>query len=145
MNLIAFSNILYGQNCIDFQKSKNCQAKNADGFRLTSSSQKYYLEIGKTVRFEVILFGENEIIIQCCTEDDFYPIRFKLISSENGKIIYDNKYNKYIDNLNLLLDHTEPMSIEISVEPKNKKRGNIPGQKVCIGMAIYMENTVNLN
>ena len=136
----GFANDLHGQECLKFHKSDNCRPENADGFRLSSLSHGHYLEVGRTVTFEVVLYGENEIIIQCCTEDDFYPVRFKLKSSVNGNIIYDNKYNNYIDNLNLLLDHTESIAIEISIEPKQKKLSKLKDGKVCVGMAIYMEN-----
>lgn len=137
-SLTGFLNSLYGQECPDFYKSENCKTKYSNGFRLSSLSGRHYLKVGTTVTYEVILYGENEIIIQCCTEDDFYPVRFKLKSSENGNIIYDNKYNNYIDNLNLLLDHTELIAIEISVEPKKRKISRLKDGKVCIGMAIYL-------
>jgi len=132
----TFSVSLKAQNCTEFYKEGECQTKYIDNYKLSGLSKNYYLEIGKTVTYEVVLYGEFEIRIQCCTNEDYNPIRFKIKSSENGNIIYDNKYNNYINNLNLLLDHTELMSIEISVEPKKKKLKN---DKVCIGMAIYFE------
>ncbi|MBI9053973.1 MAG: hypothetical protein JEY96_09165 [Bacteroidales bacterium] len=134
--IIIFSGSLKAQNCSEFHKTGDCQTQYKDRYKLSSLSKSYYLEVGKTVTYEVILYGEYEIIIQCCTEEDYNPVRFKIRSSENGNIIYDNKYNNYINNLNLLLDHTELMSIEISVETKKKK---LKGDKVCIGMAIYFE------
>ncbi len=141
LNSGGFSNETYCQDCSDFYKTENCRAENAEGFKLCSLSRKYFLKVGTTVTYEVVFYGGNEIIIQCCTEDDFYPVRFKIKSSENGKIIYDNKYNNYIDNLNLLLDHTELMAVEISIEPKSKKVKKLKDGRVCIGMAIYMQET----
>ncbi len=137
ITLIGLSNS-YGQSCLEFHKSKNCKPKNSDGFKLSSLSRGYQLEVGKTVTFEVVLYGDQEIILQCCTEDDFYPVRFKLVSSVNGDEIYDNKYNDYIDNLNLALDQTELIAIQVSVEPK---KASAKGKKVCIGMSIYIEDT----
>lgn len=139
---IGSSSEIYSQDCIDFYRTKNCKAENSEGFKLCSLSRKYFLKVGTTVTYEVVFYGGDEIIIQCCTEDDFYPVRFKIKSSENGKIIYDNKYNNYLDNLNLLLDHTELMSVEISLEPKSKKNNNLKDGRVCIGMAIYMEDRI---
>jgi hypothetical protein len=141
LNPIGFLNNIYCQDCSDFYKSKNCRAENSEGFKLSSLSRKYFLKVGTSVTYEVVFYGGNEIIIKCCTEDDFYPVRFKIKSSENGKVIYDNKYNNYIDNLNLLLDHTEPMAVEISIEPKNKNVKKTKDGRVCIGMAIYMQET----
>lgn len=139
LNIIGFTSTTFSQECSDFYKTQNCKIENSERFKLCSLSRKYYLEVGKTVAYEVVFYGGIEIIIQCCTENDFYPIRFKIRSSENGNIIYDNKDNKYIDNLNLLLDHTELMKIEISVEPKSKKHKKLHQEKVCTGMAVYME------
>ena len=79
---LGMINNSHGQVCSSFLKSENCKPEYSDGYRLSSLSQRHYLEVGKTVTFEVVLFGGNEIIIKCCTEDDFYPVRFKLKSSE---------------------------------------------------------------
>jgi len=126
------------QACMDFLKNVNCKPEHSEGFKKTGLSRTYNLEIGKSVRYEVVLFGGEEFIIQCCTEDDFYPVRFKLIRPESGKVIYDNKYNDYIDNLNLQLDYTELLAVEISVEPKKFKIRKSKDGRACIGMAIYM-------
>jgi len=130
------SGLIVAQECSNFHRQGDCQTPYKERYRLSSLSKSYYLEVGKTVTYEVVLYGEYEIIIQCCTDEEYTPIRFKIKSSEKGNIIYDNKYNNYINNLNLLLDHTELMSIEISVETKKKKLKN---DNVCIGMAIYFE------
>lgn len=134
--LIVLPESLIAQECTNFHKTGDCQTQYKDRYRLSSLSKSYYLQVGKTVKYEVVLYGEYEIIIQCCTDADKYDIRFKITSSENGNEIYDNKFNNYLNNLNLLLDHTELMSIEVSVEPKKKRYAE---GKVCIGMAIYNE------
>ena len=145
IKMTAFSNLVSGQECVNFLKTENCQIENLIEFKLSSLSRKHSLKANSTVTYEVVLYGGNEIIIKCCTEDDFYPVRFKLKSSENGKIIYDNKFNKYIDNLNLLLDHTELIAIEISIDPNNKKLKKNKDKSVCVGMAIYTENIIIRN
>ncbi len=130
--------------CLNFLETSNCSYEFAEGrYKRSGLSRRYDLEIGKTVRYELVFYGGIEIVIQCCTEDDFYPIHFKLIKSESGKVIYDNKYNSYIDNLNLLLDHTELLAIEITVDPKESKIKKSKNGKACIGMAIYMEDNFN--
>jgi len=134
--LILVPEYIIAQECTNYHKTGDCQTQYKDRYRLSSLSKSYYLQVGKTVKYEVVLYGEYEIIIQCCTNMDKYNIRFKITSSDNGNEIYDNKYNDYLNNLNLLLDHTELMSIEVSVEPKKKKYEQ---GKVCIGMAIYNE------
>lgn len=132
----------FSQECSNYYEQGDCQTPYTERYRLSSLSKSYNLEVGKTVTYEVVLYGEYEIIVQCCTDIDKYNVRFKITSSENGKEIYDNKFNNYLNNLNLLLDHTELMSIEVSVEPKKKKYSN---GKVCIGMAIYNEKELHNN
>lgn len=138
---LGFLNESYCQECYDFYKTENCKTENAEKYKLSSMSRKHLLKLGSKVTYEVVFYGGEEIKIQCCTEDNFYPLRFKIRSSENGKIIYDNKYNNYLDNLNLLLDHTELMAIEISVEPKSKILRKYKNRNICVGMAIYMEDS----
>ena len=88
----------------------------------------------------MVFYGGTEIIIQCCTEDDYYPVHFKIRSVDRGNVIYDNKYNHYLDNLNLQLDYTELMAIELSVEPQKRKAQKFH-KKVSIGLAIYIEDS----
>ena len=123
------------QTCSDFHRNGDCQTQYTNRYMLSSLSKSFYLDVTKTLTYEVVLYGEYEIIVQCCTNEDYF-IRFQIISSDNGNTIYDNKYNNYLNNLNLLLDHTELMSIKINVEPKKKRTNK---SKVCIGMAIYNE------
>jgi len=138
MHSNGFSGTQRTQMCMDFGKNENCIPEHSEGFIRTSLSRSYNLEYGKTARYEVVLYGGKEIIIQCCSEDHSYPIRFKLIKTESGKVIYDNKYNDYIDNLNLMLDYTELLAIEINAEPKRKLKDG----RGCIGIAIYMREVL---
>lgn len=128
--------------CMEFLEKANCKPEYSEGFQRTCLSRSCNLEIGKSARYEVVLYGGKEIIIQCCTEEGFYPVRFKIIKSNSGKVIYDNKYNDYIDNLNLQLDYTELLAIEVSVEPKAHKIRRSEDGKTCIGMAIYMKENL---
>lgn len=130
INTAGLTNICNGQEC---------KTGNIKGYNLTSMSRNYNLEIGETLTYEVVLFGGDEIIIKCFTENDNYPIRFKLKSVENNKVIYDNKYNNYLNELNLQLDHSELMAIEMNIELNERKLKRLKGQKACIGMAIYMQ------
>lgn len=133
---LLFAAFTQAQECTNYHREGDCQNPNSERYRLSSLSKSYYLEVGRKITYEVVLYGEYEIIVQCCTDMDKYDIRFKITSSDNGREIYDNKFNNYLNNLNLLLDHTELMSIEVSVEPKKKKYEH---EHVCIGMAIYNE------
>lgn len=139
--LLGFTVPAKGQKCHEFHKSEDCQAKDIEGFKLSSLSRSHYLEVGKTITYEVVLYGQKEVIIQCCTEKKYYPLRFKLRSSLNGDLIYDNKYDKYLNNISLSLDRTELISIEISIVSNEKNIRVLEGSKACIGLAIYTEKT----
>lgn len=138
---IGFSQFSYGQQCREFHKSKDCRMADIEGLKLSSLSRSHYLEVGKTVTYEVVLYGQKEIIIQCCTEEKYYPIHFKLKSSVNGDLIYDNKYDNYINTISLALDRTELISIEITLVSDEKNVSVMKGTKACVGMAIYVEKT----
>lgn len=131
----------FGQRCYEFHKSKSCTVENVEGLKLSSLSRSHYLEVGKTVTYEVVLYGQKEVIIQCCTEEKYYPLRFKLKSSVNGDLIYDNKNDNYINTISLSLDRTELISIEISIVSTNENISVLKGTKACVGMAIYMEKS----
>lgn len=140
LSITGFINSAYSQNCNDYHKS-NCRVENAAGFKLSSLSRSHYLEVGKTITYEVVLYGHKEIIMKFCTEEGYYPIRFKLKSSVTGEIIYDNKYDHYNNTISLSLDRTELISIEISIVSNKENINVLKGTKACVGMAIYMEDT----
>lgn len=135
----GFFNPTLAQEYCSFYNSINCKPENIEGYQISSLSKGHKIGVGESITYEVVLYGGNEIIIQCCTEDDFYPVHFKIRSIDRGNVIYDNKYNHYLSNLNLQLDYTELMAIEISVEPR-KKRAQKSDEKVKVGLAIYIEN-----
>lgn len=123
----------------DFYNHVNCKPEEIEGYIMSSLSKAHKISIEDTIIYEVVFYGGNEIIIQCCTEDDFYPVHFKLRSSERGNVIYDNQYNNYLDHINLQLDYTELLSVEISVEPQ-KRKARKTDKKINIGLAIYIED-----
>lgn len=139
--LVGLSQSIYGQQCFEFHKSKNCSTEDIKEYKLSSLSRSHYLEVGKTVTYEVVLYGQKEVIIQFCTEEKYYPLRFKLRSSVNGDLIYDNKYDNYINTISLALDRTELISIELSIVSTDENISVLKGTKACVGMAIYMEKT----
>lgn len=134
----GFMSSIYGQKCSEFHKSSSCVTPETEEFKLSSLSRSHYLEVGKTITYEVVLYGQKEMIIQCCTEEKYYPLQFKLRSALNGDVIYDNKYDNYIRSIQLTLDQTELISIELTIDTKEE---SLQGTKACIGMAIYMEKT----
>ncbi len=141
ITIVGLINPAHGQKCHEFHKSKSCLVDDIEGFKLSSLSRSHYLGVGKTVIYEVVLYGQKEIIIQCCTEERYYPLRFKLRSSVNGEVIYDNKYDNYTNNISLALDHTELISIEITIVSNEKNVSVLEGTKACVGLAIFMEKT----
>lgn len=136
--LLAFANTTAGQNCRDYHKTARCYVDDI-GYKLSSLSRSNYLLVGETVTYEVVLYGNKEIIISCCTEEKYYPLRFKLRSSVTGEVIYDNKYDKYINRISLSLDRTELISIELTIVSTPENVSVLKGTKACVGLAIYME------
>lgn len=137
--ILAFVNTTAGQNCRDYHKTARCHVDNIEGYKLSSLSRSNYLLVGETVTYEVVLYGNKEIIISCCTEQKYYPLRFKLRSSVTGEVIYDNKYDKYINSISLSLDRTELISIELTIVSTPENVSVLEGTKACVGLAIYME------
>jgi hypothetical protein len=141
ITLTGFVNTAHAQRCQEFHKSKNCLVEDIKGYKLSSLSRSNSLVIGQTIKYEVVLYGSKELIIKCCTQDDYYPIRFKLKSSINGDVIYDNKYDKYINSISLSLDRTELISIEVTLVSTPENKSVYEGKKACVGLAIYTEET----
>ena len=139
ITLTGLANSSYAQRCQEFHKSKYCQVEDSQGFKLSSLSRSNSLTIGQTIKYEVVLYGGKELIIKCCTQDAYYPIRFKLKSSINGDVIYDNKYDKYINSISLSLDRTELISIEVTLVSTPENKSVYVGKKACVGLAIYTE------
>lgn len=136
---LGLSTSAEGQRCNEFHKTKDCQLENIDGYKLSSLSRSNSLMVGKSIKYELVLYGGKEMIIKCCSCEDCYPVRFKLKSSVNGDLIYDNKYDKYINSISLSLDRTELISIEVSIVSTEENKNILEGTKACVGLAIYIE------
>lgn len=137
--LIGISTNVSGQRCNEFHKSKACQIDDIEGYKLSSLSRSNSVIVGKTIKYELVLYGGKEMIIKCCACEDCYPVRFKLKSSVNGDLIYDNKYDKYINSISLSLDRTELITIEVTIVSTEENKSVLEGTKACIGLAIYTE------
>lgn len=139
--LLSVANIDVSSNpeYCSFYKNKNCTPENIEGYQLSSLSKAHKINVTDTITYELVFYGGNEIIVHCCTEDDFYPVHFKIRSIDRGNVIYDNKYNNYLDHIHLQLDFTELMSVEITLEPQ-KRKSRKALKKVKVGLAIFIED-----
>ncbi len=87
--------------------------------------------------YEIVFFGNSEYFISFCTEKTFYPVYFKLIDSESGTQIYNNKDDLFINKIEFSIERTMNLRIEIVLlgeEIKNPQYYN--DLTSCVGILI---------
>jgi hypothetical protein len=100
-------------------------------FKQSSSSEITYKD---TVEFHLTLLGNTDYIFFLCTMENYEPVRFRIIDTDNDLLIYDNKLQEYIDNMKLKLKDTRNFIIKAEVLIKNSLTNKF--QTGCVGLYI---------
>jgi hypothetical protein len=135
---------LKSQSCTGFYRSKDCVSYVRKGFNLSGQSRSATLEIGATSQFDIVLNGGRDYIISCCTEEDFYPINFKILTLEGNEVVYDNMQDEYMSSIGFTLDNTQTVRVIITLLADEKDPLDFDENRACVGIAIQFRKTPQL-
>lgn len=127
------------QECIRFYKTGDCAQFTRKEYYMMSHSKSAMFEIGVTSEFEVTLNKEYDYIISCCTEKEYYPINFVILSKEDKEVIYDNMYNDYINSIGFTLDNTQTLIIRVTLLAEGFEPTDFEENRACIGVSVQFK------
>ena len=100
---------------MDFLKSKNFKMAIPKDFLFYGQSTSKYVEVRKTYKFEIVFLGNEEYLMSIAADQDYGPVHFRIISSENNMVLYDNINKKYKGSANFYMQKTQPVTIEVTI------------------------------
>ena len=133
--------ILFGQKCVNYYKSHECADFNKKGFYLFGQSRSTVLEIGVKSQFEVVLKGERDYIVTCCTERGYYPVHFVLTTKDGGEVLYDNMTDDYMNSIGFTIENTQTIIISVTLLAEGKQPEDFDENRACVGVAIQFRKT----
>lgn len=138
--LLLFGKYLLGQECRHFHLGVECRLDNIGGYKLNNQSKGVSIQYGVVNKFQVALIGNYEYKINVCSQPGFGTIHFRIINTEDQRVIYDNEKHKYAQDLTLSNDATKIVILEISFIDTEENAKAIWDTGICLGILIYWHN-----
>ena len=118
--LITFSGLtLKGQNCNKFHLYGSCMQYPGPYYKMDAQSRSNIIGVGDKMVYNVVFYGERNYKLIFCASELFNPVHFILTDSETRELIYDNMDNEYTETIELAIEKTRRIMIEISVLAQN--------------------------
>jgi len=114
--LTAFS-ILDGlsQNCKKFHLYGTCMQYSGPSYKMDMQSRSNIIGIGDKLTYNVVFYGERDYKLYFCASELFNPVHYILTDGGTGELIYDSQKDDYAEMIELSIDNTRKIMIEISV------------------------------
>ena len=114
--LLSFSgNTVFSQNCNKFHLYGSCMQYPGASYKMDGQSRSNVIGVGDKLVYNVIFYGDRTYKLIFCADEIFNPVHFALIDSETRDLIYDNKKDDYSETIELSIENTRRIMIEISV------------------------------
>lgn len=144
--LLFFGKFLLAQECRHFHLGVECRLDNIGGYKLNNQSKGVTIQYGVINKFQVALIGNYDYKVNVCSQPGFGIIHFRIINTENQKVIYDNEKHKYIQDVTFSNDATKVVIFEVSFIDTEENAKVIWDVGICMGILIYwhkMESKIN--
>lgn len=141
LTFVMFGNTGYSQTCQKYYKSKDCSEFDRNDFYLMEQSRSAVFEIGTSSQFEIALNGGRDYIISCCTDREYYPLNFIILSKDGGEVIYDNMHDEYLNSIGFTIDNTQNVILKITILAEGFKPSDFYDNRACVGVSIQFRKT----
>jgi len=135
LGAVLLSNILFAQDCGKSKAYKQCAYPDDSSYENKFNWSKSFRK-GQTKQYVLTFMKGRQYFVSVCSKDYKKDIHIKLREdNEKQDILYDNAINELIKTLELKIDETKKLIIEVSVPP-----GNINESKkkyFCVGLRMF--------
>ncbi len=143
LNLLTLLPV-YNQSCQGFYKNSKCYVKEAKGFKPYGQSKSAAIEINKSYKFQVILYGQKDFIFSLCTESGFSPLHFKLTDNQTNEVIYDNEQDNYNQYIGFAMEKTTTVNVDVEILMESEDNQDPKKTRVCLGVQIFWRHIPKL-
>jgi hypothetical protein len=106
-------------------------------FKMDAQSRSNTIGVGDKMVYNVVFYGERNYMLIFCASELFNPVHFVLTDSETRELIYDNQNNEYTETIELAIEKTRRIMIEISVLAHNADVEVAEDYFGCMGFLSY--------
>jgi hypothetical protein len=128
---------LRSQNCKKFHLYSTCMQYVTRSYKMDSQSRSNVIGFGDKLIYNVIFYGEREYKLLFCATDLFNPVKFVMTDDLTKEVIYDNENDTYSSELDLKIESTRRIMIEVSVLARQASRDVIDNYFGCVGLMLY--------
>ncbi len=132
--LISFSAPeVLSQSCNKFHLYGTCMQYPGAGFKIDGQSRSNVIGVGDKLVYNVIFYGERDYKLIFCATELFNPVHYVLLDAETRDLIYDSKKDDYSETIELSIETTRRIMIEVSVLALNTDTQVTDDYFGCIG------------
>jgi len=95
--------------------------------------------VGDRLIYNVIFYGERDYKIFFCTSEKFNPVHFRLTDPSSETVVYDNADDDYSGTLELSIESTTKLMIEVSVLAHDADQEFKDNYMGCLGFLMYYD------
>ena len=125
------------QNCKKFHLYGKCMQYPGPHYKIEGQSRTNMIGVGDKLIYNVIFYGERDYKLFFCASDLFYPVHFTLTDDLSKKLIYDNSNDEFSETIELSIENTRRIMIEISVLAHDADKEVTSNYFGCLGFLMY--------
>lgn len=127
----------HGQNCKKFHLYGKCMQYPGPYYKIEGQSRSNVIGVGDKLIYNVVFYGERTYKLIFCTSDMFYPVHFVLRDNQTRDMIYDSAKDDYPETVELNIDNTRRIFVEVSVLAHYTKEQFTEDYFGCLGFLIH--------
>jgi hypothetical protein len=136
LNLFIASNIL-AQDCKKFHLYGTCMQYPGPYFKMEGQSRSNVIGVGDKLTYNVIFYGERKYKLIFCATDMFNPVKYVMTDYMTKELIYDSTNDSYPETIELAIENTRRILIEVSVLALKAEKEKIDNYFGCVGFLVY--------
>jgi hypothetical protein len=141
VNLVLLSSVLSleasGQSCNKFHLYGSCMQYPGASYKIDGQSRSNVIGIGDKLVYNVVFYGDRDYKLIFCATELFNPVHYILTDAESRELIYDSKTDDYSETIELSIENTRRIMIEISVLALNTDTKITEDYFGCVGFLMH--------
>jgi hypothetical protein len=126
-----------GQSCNKFHLYGTCMQYPGSSYKIDAQSRSNTIGVGDKLVYNVVFYGERDYKLIFCATELFNPVHYILLDPESKELIYDSKKDDYPETVELKIENTRRIMIEISVLALNTDPTVTQDYFGCVGFLMH--------
>jgi hypothetical protein len=106
-------------------------------YKFDGQSRSNVIGVGDKLVYNVVFYGERNYKLIFCASDLFNPVHYILYDAETKDLLYDNKRDDYTETIDMSIETTRRIMIEISVLATDASQETREDYFGCLGFLLH--------